>query len=215
MHRVVEEIYESNKWRDGEFAKFKINSSNVDENLWCRMCIPMIYAHWEGFVVSSLKVLLEHLNGLELSPKDVKTNFVVFGLGDSYKSLSGKQSFKQRIEFTDKFSSIFQEHLKFAKKIDTKSNLRSYVLKELCEMFLFDFSVFEDQVGDIDRLVNVRNSIAHGENSFVPTMENIKKYIDAVTKAMDVMIEQIQKFIEGEEYLAEKAPKKQQQKIQF
>lgn len=205
MHRVVEEIYESNKWRDGEFAKFKVNSSNVDENLWCRMCIPMIYAHWEGFVVSSLKVLLEHLNRLELNPKDVKTNLVVVGLGDSYKSLSGKQSFKQRVEFTDKFSGIFQEKLKFAKKIDTKSNLRSDVLNELCEMFSLDFSGFEDQAGDIDRLVNVRNSIAHGENSIVPRLENIEKYIEAVTKAMDVLIEEIQKFIEGEEYLAKKS----------
>lgn len=205
MHRVVEEIYESNKWRDREFAKFKVNSSNVDENLWCRMCLPMIYAHWEGFVVSSLKVLLEHLNRLELSPKDVKTNLVVVGLGDSYKSLSGKQSFKQRIEFTNKFSGIFQEQLKFAKKIDTKSNLRSDVLKELCEMFSLDFSGFEDQAGDIDRLVSLRNSIAHGENSIVPRMENIEKFITTVTKAMDVLIEEIQKFVEGEEYLAKKS----------
>ena len=168
MHRVVEEIYESNKWRDGEFAKFKINSSNVDEALWCRMCIPMIYAHWEGFVVSSLKVVLEYLSRLELSPKDVKTNIVVIGLGNSYKSLSGKQSFKQRIEFTDRFSGIYQEQLKFTQKIDTKSNLKSNVLSEICEMFSIDFSDFQSQVGDIDRLVHVRNSIAHGENSIVP-----------------------------------------------
>ena len=204
MHRVVEEIYESNKWRDGEFAKFKINSSNVDEALWCRMCIPMIYAHWEGFVVSSLKVVLEYLSRLELSPKDVKTNIVVIGLGNSYKSLSGKQSFKQRIEFTDRFSGIYQEQLKFTQKIDTKSNLKSNVLSEICEMFSIDFSDFQSQVGDIDRLVHVRNSIAHGENSIVPRMENVEKYIEAVTKSMDVLIEEIRKFVEDEKYLVEK-----------
>lgn len=202
MHRVVEEIYESNKWRDGEFAKFKVNSSNVDEGLWCRMCIPMIYAHWEGFVVSSLKVLLEHLNKLELEPRDVKTNLVVVGLGDSYKSLSGKQSFKQRVEFTDKFSGIFQEQLKFAKKVDTKSNLRSGVLIELCEMFSLDHSGFKEHSGDIDRLVNVRNSIAHGENSIVLQMVNVEKFINSVTKSMDVLTTEIEKFVEGEEYLA-------------
>jgi hypothetical protein len=200
----VEEIYESNKWRDGEFAKFKINSSNVDEALWCRMCIPMIYAHWEGFVVSSLKVVLEYLSRLELSPKDVKTNIVVIGLGNSYKSLSGKQSFKQRIEFTDRFSGIYQEQLKFTQKIDTKSNLKSNVLSEICEMFSIDFSDFQSQVGDIDRLVHVRNSIAHGENSIVPRMENVEKYIEAVTKSMDVLIEEIRKFVEDEKYLLEK-----------
>jgi len=56
-HKVIDEIIESNRWRDGEFAKFKIKALSIDESLWCRMCIPMIYAHWEGFVVSSLKIL--------------------------------------------------------------------------------------------------------------------------------------------------------------
>jgi hypothetical protein len=201
VHKVIEEILESNKWRDGDFAKFKVNSTNVDEDLWCRMCIPMIYAHWEGFVVSSIKLLLEHLNKLELNPQDVKTSLVVVGLGDSYKSLSGKQSFKQRVEFTDKFSRICQEQLKFSKKVDTKSNLRSDILKELCEMFSLDSSGFDEHTGDIDRLVNVRNSIAHGENSIVVRMDNVEKYINAVTNATDILTSELQKFLDGEEYL--------------
>lgn len=205
MHRVVEEIYESNKWRDREFAKFKVNLSNVDKNLWCRMCVPMIYAHWEGFVVSSLKVLLEYLNRLELPSKDVSTNLVVVGLGNSYRSLSGKQSFKQRVQFTDKFNEILQEQIKFSKQIDTKSNLKSDILNDLCEMFSLDFSGFQEHSGDIDRLVNLRNSIAHGENSIIPSTENIEKYIDAVTRSMDVLTAEIQKFVEEEKYLATKS----------
>lgn len=204
MHEVIEEIIESNKWRDGEFGKFKVNSKNVDDALWCRMCIPMIYAHWEGFVVSSIKLLLGYLNKLELNSSDVKTNLVVVGLGDSYKSLSGKQSFGQRVEFTDKFIGIFNEELKFSKKVDTKSNLNSKIFIALCEMLTFESSAFQEYSGDIDRLVNVRNSIAHGENSIVVNMDNVKKYIDAVTKSMDILTSEIQKFIEGEEYLMNK-----------
>lgn len=136
-HRVIEEIVESNSWRDGEFAKFKTGAISTDENLWCRMCIPMIYAHWEGFVVSSLKVLITHLNALELYPDKIPTKLVVVGLGDAYKTLSGKQSLEQRIDFTDKFKSLFQKSIKFKNKIDTKSNLKSDVLKELCTMFGF------------------------------------------------------------------------------
>jgi hypothetical protein len=49
---LIEEILEANSWRDGDFAKFKANTYNVDEELWFRMCIPMIYAHWEGCVVT-------------------------------------------------------------------------------------------------------------------------------------------------------------------
>ena len=200
-HSVIEEIVESNSWRDGEFAKFKARAISTDENLWCRMCIPMIYAHWEGFVVSSLKVLIEHLNTLELCPDKIPTKLVVVGLGDAYKTLSGKQSFEQRIDFTDKFKFLFQKSIKFKKKIDTKSNLKSDVLKELCTMFGFNYDAFSDQVSDIDRLINIRNSIAHGENSIVPDVDNVTKYIDSVNNAMDILVNEIDQFLTNEEFL--------------
>ena len=206
MHRVVEEIVDGNRWRDGEFAKFKINSLYIDEPLWCRMCIPMIYAHWEGFVVSSLKILIEHLNRLELSPSKVPTKLVVMGLGRAFKPLSGNQSFEKRVEFTDKFNGLFREAMKFEKKIDTKSNLKSDVLCELCQMFSFNFENFKDVTADIDRLVIIRNSIAHGENSILPDIANITKYIESVNMAMDILLREIDSYLENESYLLTESP---------
>lgn len=200
-HSVIEEIIESNNWRDGEFAKYKINPAKVEDELWCRMCIPMIYAHWEGFVVDALKILLKHLNSLQLRHDTVKTNLVVISLEDSYKTLSGKQSFIQRIEFTKRFCGVLQEKIKFNTKINTKSNLKSDVLKEICEMFCFDFSKFSAFTSDIDRLVSVRNSIAHGENAFLPNNDNIKKYIEAAKNAMDTLIQEIENFLREKRYL--------------
>ena len=200
MHRVVAEIVASNEWRDGEFAKFKIGSPGVDEPFWYRLCIPMIYAHWEGYVVSSLKLLIDHLNGLELSAAEVPTKLVVVGLGDAYKTLSGKQSFGQRVEFTEKFRELLKMTVKFKKKIDTRSNLKSDVLLELCGMYGFEFGRFCDVTSDIDRLVNIRNSIAHGENSIVPSKDNIQNFITAVTEAMDILRDEIERFLAGEEY---------------
>ena len=200
MHRVIEEIQESNKWRDGEFAKFKIKSSKINDKLWFRMCIPMIYAHWEGFIIDSLKTLLEHLNTLSLIPSQTATNLVVIGIGESYKKLSGKQSFKQKIEFTNKINETFNNPIKFSKKIDTKSNLRSDVLKEICQMYGFNFENFKEQTSVIDRLVNIRNSIAHGENSVVPDEDNITKYINTINKAMDIFLNEINIFLDNESY---------------
>lgn len=201
MHRVIEEISIDNEWRDSDFAKFKISANDVDKTLWCRMCIPIVYAHWEGFVVNSLKILITYLNKLELLPRHINTNLIVVCLADSYKSLSGKQSFEQRIEFTNKFQSRLATKVKFQKKINTKSNLKSKVLQEICFMYGFNFEKFKDVTSDIDRLVNVRNSIAHGENAIVPTEENLLMYIAAVKKAMDLFLEEINIFIEYEKYL--------------
>lgn len=201
MHNLVEEISEENTWRDGELAIFKQNPQKVDATLWSRMCLPMIYAHWEGYVVNSLKLLIGHLNSLDLCPNQVPTKLVVLGLGDRYKSLSGKQTFEQKIEFTNNFKELFENALKFKKEVDTKSNLTSKVLKELCTVFGFDFDAFKDVIFDIDRIVIFRNRIAHGENSIIPEAEGIEKYILSITTATDILLAEIDKFVSNENYL--------------
>jgi hypothetical protein len=200
VHSVIEEITTNNKWRDTEFSKYKINPSKVEEELWCRMCIPMIYAHWEGFVIDSLRTLLKYLNSLNLNYQQITTKLLVVSLGDSYKSLSGKQSFHQRIIFTENFHKSLQKVIKFKSKIETKSNLNGKVLSELCTMFDFDIQKF-NTISDIDRLVQIRNSIAHGENSFVLDQPNITQYIKAVMTATDILLEEIELFLVNKRYL--------------
>jgi len=200
MHELIEDIQEENQWRQNEFASFKHCPDQVDSELWDRMCIPMIYAHWEGVVVNSLKILIGYLNTLNLSPNDVATRFIVFGLDKSYNSLSGKQSFVQKVAFTDKFKELFQQVLKFKKDVNTKSNLNSKVLKELCDIFGFNFNSFADVAGDIDRIVTYRNRIAHGESSIIPESESIEKYIATITTATDILFAEIDNFICNESY---------------
>lgn len=199
-HDVITEILANNQWRDGELGKYRINSHKVDATLWCRMCTPMIYAHWEGFVVDAFKILLAHLNKLDLPATQTPTNLVVLSLGDSYKTLSGKQSFLQRINFTERFGQLLQLNIKFQTKISTKSNLKSDVLKEICEMFGLSYESFAPYIPDIDRLVNIRNSIAHGENGFVLNNSNIEKYITAIRSAMDILLEEIEIFLDEKRY---------------
>lgn len=200
---LIDEIAQSSEWREGEFAKFKVNANGVDEVLWCRMCVPMIYAHWEGFVSSSLRELLRFLNNQALRPSECKVNIIVVGLGDAYQTLSGKQSFSQRVNFTNSFQEMFAKTLNFGSKINTKSNLNSKVLKEICEMFGFNFENFKELTSDIDRLVSIRNAIAHGENSHILDQEKISHYIVIVTKAMDVLLNEIGAFVESQSFLKE------------
>ncbi|WP_299493524.1 MAE_28990/MAE_18760 family HEPN-like nuclease [uncultured Shewanella sp.] len=199
-HNLIDEIQAENNWRDGELATFKVNPQKVDGSLWNRMCLPMIYAHWEGYVVSSLKLLIDYLNSLKLNPSEVPTNLIVLGLGTKYNSLSGKQSFDQKVVFTDSFIEIFQKKISFKKDIDTKSNLNSNVLKELCTVFGFNFESFKGVIGDIDRIVMFRNRIAHGENSILPDSENIEKYIVSITQATDLLLTEIDNFVSNENF---------------
>jgi hypothetical protein len=104
-------------------------------------------------------------------------------------------------EFTNKFKNLMRGTVKFEKKVDTQANLRGKVLKELCNTFCFNYENFKGCINDIDRLVNIRNSIAHGENASKPDINNIIKYIEAVKDAMDVLLEEIDNFLTCEAYL--------------
>lgn len=200
-HPVVEEIIVNNEWREKEFSKFKTNSQNVDEALWLRMCIPMIYAHWEGYVLDSFRIMLKHLNSLQLKHDQTITNLTVFGLGSTFSSLAGKQNFEQKIIFTNKFYALISGVIKFGVRVDTKSNLRSSVLKDLCAIFCFDYGKFENFIADIDRLVDVRNAIAHGENSIVPDKESLQRYIESITRSTDILLFEIDDFLVNKKYL--------------
>ncbi|MCW2483455.1 MAE_28990/MAE_18760 family HEPN-like nuclease, partial [Candidatus Symbiopectobacterium sp. NZEC135] len=91
--------------------------------------------------------------------------------------------------------------VRFNTKIETKSNLHSEVLKELCQMFNFNYARFTHLISTLDRLVHVRNCIAHGENSILPTQENIEKFIDAVKHSIDILMDEIDIFLMQESYL--------------
>jgi hypothetical protein len=115
--------------------------------------------------------------------------------------LSGKQSFNQRIRFTDAFEEAFMKNISIKSQISTKSNLRPDVFEEICEVFDFDKVKFLDFSSDIQRLVNLRNAIAHGENSIVPTSENIQKYIKTVQDASDYLLSEIDCYVKKKKYL--------------
>lgn len=203
MSQVVNEIILENEWRSTELTKLKTNPFSVSEALWYRMSIPMLYAHWEGYVQSALKTVLNHLNDKNIAFENAKTNICVLSLGEAYRSLSGKQSFQQRIEFTDRYKALCNASLTFSRKIDTKSNLKSEVFNELCDSFGFNKNQFADKLFSIDKLVHIRNAIAHGENSTAISIDQFDNYLKSYYDAVDMLLNEIELFITEKKYYKE------------
>jgi hypothetical protein len=118
--------------------------------------------------------------------------------------------------FTEKFGQRLQPNIQFQTKINTKSNLKSGILNEICDMFGLDYKKFTQITPDIDRLVSVRNSIAHGENSFILDKSNIERYITAVRDAIDILLSEINIFLESKRYTLNKdTPNPPKSKLNF
>lgn len=100
MMRIIEEIYASREWRIHELENLKlialeqfVQKDEILAKQYYRMCIPYIYAHWEGYIVETFKLLIEYLNSLSLQKHQVKPELQTFAVLKNLRPLAGKQSF--------------------------------------------------------------------------------------------------------------------------
>ena len=205
MHPLTNEIIASREWRMRELEDLKkvgILALNTYpqkvKNQYYRMCIPYIYAHWEGFIVESFKQLISFLNNLHLDKKLVRNELYAFSLQDILKPLAGKQSFEQTCQFAQKFTENYDRALYIDPALLTaKSNLNYKQLVVILGKFGMENCLTKYQ-WEINQLVNQRNRIAHGENGITVEYVNISDKISMLQEIFDLMI------LKFEEYLSER-----------
>ena len=205
MQTLTNEIIASREWRMRELEDLKkvgILALNTYpqkvKNQYYRMCIPYIYAHWEGFIVESFKQLISFLNDLHLDKKLVRNELYAFSLQDILKPLAGKQSFEQTCQFAQKFTENYDRALYIDPALLTaKSNLNYKQLVVILGKFGMENCLTKYQ-GEINQLVNQRNRIAHGENGITVEYVNISDKISMLQEIFDLMI------LKFEEYLSER-----------
>lgn len=208
MKRIIEEISKSSEWRINELKNLKLIAMEEfvekEENLaeqYYRMCIPYIYAHWEGYIVETFKLLIEYLNGLSLQKEKVILELQTFAVLDKLRPLAGKQGFEQCQSFVSRFGNDYMRPLRINyENFSTNSNLNYKQLTTIFSWFGLDIQL-ESYESNINQLVNQRNRIAHGENGIIISLEIILKYIEDITKIFDELLLEIDKYVSCERYL--------------
>ncbi|AVR46785.1 hypothetical protein C7S20_16790 [Christiangramia fulva] len=169
--QLTDKIIADFSWRRKELTvlKSKIpNTKNPLQTAMIRATMPLLYAHWEGFVKISLSYYLEYVSNKGLKHDELKNQFVALSLQKKLGTLQENsiESKTQIIDFIfDKASK--QSNIPTKNVINTKSNLKYHVLEEI--LFIMDLKdvYFESQKDLVDDLVDERNHIAHGEHKLV------------------------------------------------
>lgn len=211
MYPLTNEIIASREWRIRELEDLKkvgILALNTYpqkvKDQYYRMCIPYIYAHWEGFIVESFKQLISFLNDLHLDKKLVRNELYAFSLQDILKPLAGKQSFEQTCQFAQKFIENYDRALYIDPALLTaKSNLNYKQLVVILGKFGMENCLTKYQ-GEINQLVNQRNRIAHGENGITVEYANISDKISMLQEIFDLMILKFEEYLSERMYLVMK-----------
>lgn len=71
--------------------------------LFWKFCIPMIYSHWEGFCVASMKLLVDYLNEISLSYEDAANHVLLLDNRKRFSYLQGNCSTDQQSRFLNEF----------------------------------------------------------------------------------------------------------------
>ncbi len=162
-------------WRKAEIHNYyliarKHNSITSRINPVTRAGIPLLYAHWEGFIKECAVEYLEFISRRRLTNAELKDHFVANSLRFSEGLRTNALSFEDLLKIVAFFKSKTENRcqIKSELSINTRSNLKWSVFCEIIDVLGFDISVYSGKETLIDKiLVGNRNKIAHGENSLI------------------------------------------------
>lgn len=205
---LMHELEAERDWRVAELSKIKLLFREIKQidindymNVYLKMTVPMVYAHWEGYCVASFKIIMDYINRKEMGAQLVDYNILTYANNKTYDKLKGKSNFAQRVEFSKEFIKILNGRIRIVGKLDTKSNLNYKVLQEILQIFKMNEEGVEQYESELNSLVNIRNAIAHGENSRMIDTDKMNRNIELVTNLIDIMLLKEVQYIQDESYL--------------
>jgi hypothetical protein len=216
IDNLFDDISNNKEWRLIEIREFEniinnisvfdsgLNSYDTQVKIILKSMLPMIYAHWEGFVKVSVEIIFRHLNLLELPADKYSGIYLATAYEQDLNKTPNIVNFERRIKHLNCFYDKFNYYVNFGLKIDTESNLNYKVLTKICKRLNIDNNKFSEYSKDLNKLLEHRNAIVHGENSLpFERYEEIKPYIELLENLMLDFESEIQDLLKDEKYLKE------------
>lgn len=156
-------------WRLKEIADLKTTVKGrffLGQSTIIRAGVPLLYAHWEGFIKQTSQDYLNYVSCQRMTYGDLASCFVVFGAKKHLGSITGSKKAIINIEAVDFFRRCAFERadLILSSAIDTKSNLNSEIFENIALSIGVPVGSYDAYYNLIDEsLLARRNKIAHGE----------------------------------------------------
>ncbi|GDX05074.1 MAE_28990/MAE_18760 family HEPN-like nuclease [Buttiauxella sp. A111] len=170
-------------WRIKEVAHLTStikSSRSLAQKTMIRASIPLLYAHWEGFIKNSAGKYIEYLSNLRLKYSELEECLIVLGMRKQLNAIVTTNKHDLISESLRFILSGQSERatLNFDSAIQTESNLKSHVFDNIAKSIGIPVESFTTKYNFIDEsLLKRRNCIAHGEYLDVNAQEweNISK----------------------------------------
>jgi hypothetical protein len=157
-------------WRVKEISGLKMSveskAMSLARSTLIRAGVPLLYAHWEGFVKQASQDYLEYVSNQRLKYNELSSCFVVFGAKKYLSHVVESRRTAVNIAAVEFFRSGLEQRadLSLSNAINTKSNLKSEVFLDIAMSLgvpLDSYSTYSKLIDE--SLLARRNAIAHGE----------------------------------------------------
>ncbi|MFZ2854929.1 MAG: MAE_28990/MAE_18760 family HEPN-like nuclease [Rhodocyclaceae bacterium] len=170
ISQLQDELDSGFGWRVKEIAALKMSveskSMSIAQATLIRAGVPLLYAHWEGFIKKSSQDYLEYVGNQRLKYSELSSCFVVFGAKKHLSHVVESRRAEVNIAAVDFFRSCpdTRADLVLSNAINTKSNLKSEVFVDIALSLGVPIDSYDAYFKLIDEsLLARRNAIAHGE----------------------------------------------------
>jgi hypothetical protein len=177
-------------WRRKELSDLKTAIKAADQPskpVLLRAIIAMSYAHWEGYVRTCANRYFEHLTLRKKSFVEFERQIYVNSMLGRVDALQrGRVSVAERCKLINDILDGGNGRFAYLNPdlVDTRSNLNTDVIKDICLICGVDSNHFEQNRTFIDvLLLKRRNAIAHGQQEYI----QIDEIDNLVAKILSLM----------------------------
>lgn len=208
---LLSEICQERDWRLKELEFYHktpylyVNSlfKGHIEKYW-KMCIPMLYAHWEGFVIITFRLLSDYITSQAIQFSSAPESLILLANKKRFEYLKGNCSLEQQRKFLNEFLYFQNKGFEIPSEscVSANSNLNFKQFKIILNSFNIEMTkVYNDNEANVEKLVTFRNKIAHGENSILVKGEDVNALLECVISMIDETIIIIERYILNKKYL--------------
>ncbi|MFA5897656.1 MAG: MAE_28990/MAE_18760 family HEPN-like nuclease [Hyphomicrobium sp.] len=215
------EVDRANREREIRLLKNSAQTAatRAEKDMLLRVLILLTYSHLEGSCRFAFEAYVAALNAMALTCDKASYALVAATLTRALSALrnpTSKHPFFVRVlpddtklhlvarerEFVESLDKIVKSRIDLPDMVvDTESNLSSTVLRKNLYRLGLDLAVVDVHQGQIDKLLGIRNAIAHGDSLRVPAQKDADDYVSSAFAVMQFVQYQVFSALSNKSYL--------------